>query len=101
MCCGRRRVLLVLKVVMVMLAMVAVFYFLLIRPGAKQQKERKSMLEALKKGDVVMTQGGIIGEVVMLDDQRVKLRVAKDVRMQFSRQAIQAILEDKSVVDEG
>lgn len=73
--------------------MAAAFYFLLIRPGSKQQKERKAMLADLKKGDDVMTTGGMIGKIVLITDTRVKLMVAEGVRIEFSRQAIQGIVE--------
>jgi preprotein translocase subunit YajC len=71
----------------------AAFYFLLIRPGSKQQKERKAMLSDLKKGDDVMTTGGMIGKIVHITDTRVKLMVADGVRIEFSRQAVQGVVE--------
>lgn len=69
-----------------------VFYFLLIRPQQKRQKEHQSLLQALGKGDVVYTQGGIYGRVTNLTDNTVTLDISadsgKEVRMKVLRQAI-------------
>jgi preprotein translocase subunit YajC len=51
----------------------AIFYFLIIRPQQKQQKEHKEMLEALKKGDKIVTNGGLIVEVVKVEDDFLKV----------------------------
>ena len=53
--------------VLMILIMIAVFYFLLIRPQQKRAKQHKAMLEALKKGDQVLTTGGLVGRVVDID----------------------------------
>lgn len=55
-------------------AIIAIFYFLLIRPQRKLQRQHQEMLAKLKRGDEVMTEGGIIGEVVHLADDRVTLK---------------------------
>jgi preprotein translocase subunit YajC len=68
------------------IAIAAVFYFLLIRPQQKQAKQHQSFLGGLKKGDEVVTQGGIVGTVVLVEDRTVtvdagggtKLRVVKN-----------------------
>ncbi len=69
-----------------------VFYFLLIRPQQKRQKEHQSLLSALQKGDTVYTQGGIYGKVTNLTDNTVTLDVSadpgKEVRMKVLRHAI-------------
>lgn len=68
-----------------MILIFAVFYFLLIRPQQKKAREHKAMLENLKKGDSVLTQGGIFGKVVGISDQVVTLEVADKVRIRVSR----------------
>ena len=70
----------------VMLAvMFAVFYFLVIRPQQKQQKEVQAMLKALRKGDKVRTTGGIRGEIVELSDTDITLLVADKVKINVLR----------------
>ncbi len=74
-------------------AIFAIFYFLLIRPQQKQKRERETMLSALKKGDRVVTTGGLHGTIAGLDEQKVVLRVADQVRLEFDRVAIGRIVE--------
>ena len=73
-----------------------VFYFLLIRPQVKRQKEHKTMVEALSKGDEVMTAGGLIGRITEMSDQYVTLQVAavdgKPVEVSMQRSAVQTLL---------
>ncbi|MSR62382.1 MAG: preprotein translocase subunit YajC [Planctomycetes bacterium] len=76
-----------------MLGIGALFFFLLILPERKKQKQRTQMLEALKKGDRVMTTGGMYGTVVTTTSEVVVLQVADNVRMRFSRAAVQTIVE--------
>lgn len=73
--------------------MFAVFYFLLIRPQQKKQKQRNLMLSQLKKGDKVTTIGGLHGTIVELTDDTVVLRVNDTVRMTFERSAINTVVE--------
>ncbi|CAM4131070.1 preprotein translocase subunit YajC [Paenibacillus alkaliterrae] len=72
--------------------MFAVFYFLLIRPQQKKQKQRTSMLNQLKKGDKISTIGGLHGTVVELTDDTVVLRVNDTTKMTFERSAINTII---------
>lgn len=73
-----------------------VFYFLLIRPQQKQQKARKEMLAALKKGDRIVTIGGIHGVIKEIDDTTISLRVADNLNLKFARAAVDRIVEDES-----
>lgn len=68
-----------------MILIFAVFYLLLIRPQQKKAKEHKQMLENIKKGDTVITQGGIYGRIVSIEDQTVHLEIAKDVKVKLVR----------------
>ena len=82
-----------LAVMPMMLVIGALFFFLLILPERKKQKQRTQMLEALKKGDRVMTTGGLYGTVVTTTSEVVVLQVADNVRMRFTRAAVQTIVE--------
>ncbi|WP_195576009.1 preprotein translocase subunit YajC [Paenibacillus sp. 1001270B_150601_E10] len=68
--------------------MFAVFYFLLIRPQQKKQKQRNAMLGQLKKGDKVVTIGGLHGTILEITDDIVVLRVNDVTKMTFDRSAI-------------
>ncbi len=72
---------------------VVAFYFILIRPQQKRQKDRNAMLKAMAPGDKVVTIGGIHGTVTEMDDQTITLRVADNTRIQFERSAVNAIRE--------
>lgn len=69
-------------------AIFAIFYFLLIRPQQRQRKERDRLLAALKRGDRVVTTGGLHGTITGLTEHTVTLRVADQVRLEFDRAAI-------------
>jgi preprotein translocase subunit YajC len=72
-----------------MLLMFAVFWFILIRPQAKRQKEHQAMLAALQKGDTVITRGGLIGKVSGLSEQVVTLELQEKVRVRVMRTYIE------------
>ena len=78
------------------LLMVVIFYFLLWRPQKKQQKERASLLGSLKKGQKIVTIGGIYGEIVELDDEKVKVQVSEKVELTFARTAVANVLSKKN-----
>ncbi|HCC36999.1 MAG TPA: preprotein translocase subunit YajC [Treponema sp.] len=81
-------------------AIIAIFYFLIIRPQNKKQKETKKMLEALKKGDKIVTIGGIHGTIHSVRESTVVVKVDDSTKMEFSRNAISGVTsaakEDKS-----
>lgn len=72
-----------------------VFYFLLIRPQQKQRKNRQDMLGSLKKGDRVVTIGGIYGLIKEIDENAVSLRVAENVNFKFARTAVDRVINDE------
>lgn len=78
------------------LLMVVIFYFLLWRPQKKQQKERASLLGSLKKGQKIVTIGGIYGEIVELDDEKVKVQVSEKVELTIARTAVANVLSKKN-----
>lgn len=77
---------------LVLLAMFAFLYFLLIRPQRAQQRKHAEILAALKPGDEVLTAGGIYGEVVQLDEERVMLEIDEDVRIAVARRSIASVV---------
>lgn len=70
------------------LLMFVIFYFLLIRPQQKQQKEHRAFIKALDKNQEVVTNGGIHGTVVLVKDDTVTLRVAENVKIEVDRVSI-------------
>ena len=78
------------------LLMVVIFYFLLWRPQKKQQKERANLLGSLKKGQKIVIIGGIYGEIVELDDEKVKVQVSEKVELTFARTAVANVLSKKN-----
>lgn len=69
-----------------------VFYFLLIRPQQKKVKEHKSLVEALKKGDEVVTYGGLAGVLREVGDNFCELEIAEDIQVKIERQNIARLL---------
>jgi preprotein translocase subunit YajC len=70
----------------------AVFYFIAIRPQRKRQKEHAAMVGNLQKGDEVVTNSGILGKVIRIEDDYVLLQVAPNVELKFQRAAVHAVL---------
>src|SRR5512143_1778300 len=79
--------------------MFAIFYFVLIAPMRKQQKKTKDMLASLKKGDRVLTSGGIYGQVAQIEDQIVWVKIADTVKVKMARSAITAVVTDTDSKD--
>lgn len=71
-----------------LILMFVIFYFLLIRPQQKKNKAHKEMLGNLRKGDKVMTTGGLLGEITGITDQIVTLEIAPKIRVKVSRHAV-------------
>ena len=67
---------------------IVVFYFFMIRPQMKRQKELRKYREALKKGDKVVTTGGLYGKVAEVKNDRIVLEVAEGVKLEFDKSAI-------------
>ncbi len=71
-----------------MVLLVAIFYFLLLRPQQKQKKQHQEFIESLKKGDKVITSGGIIGEIKSIEDDVVTLKVSEGTLIKVLKQSI-------------
>jgi preprotein translocase subunit YajC len=72
--------------------MVLIFWFLIIRPQMKRQKEHQDKVEGLKRGDEVVTAGGLVGKIAKVDDNYVELDLAKGVRVKAVKQTIGDVL---------
>jgi preprotein translocase subunit YajC len=68
-----------------------IFYVLLILPAQRRQKKTQAMLAALKSGDKVITNGGLYGTIVGLEDDAVQLRIAEQVKVKVARSAISGV----------
>lgn len=82
----------ILSILPLMIGMFAIMYFLIIRPQQKQRRERENLLRTIKKGDRVVTSGGLYGTVVGLSEHTVTLKVADQVKLDFERGAIGRIV---------
>lgn len=69
-------------------AMALIFWFLILRPQMKQQKEHKNKLSALKKGDEVLTGGGLIGRIVKVDDSYAEVELAQGIKVKALKSTI-------------
>ncbi len=73
-------------------AMFAVLYFLMIRPQMKRAKEHKALIDALQKGDEVVTAGGVLGRISKIGEGYVSVEIATNVEIQVQRAAVQTVL---------
>ena len=78
--------------ILMMVALFAIMYFLMIRPQMKRAKEHKAMVEALAKGDEVVTGGGIAGRVTDVGDSFVQIEVAPNTVVAVQKQAVATVL---------
>jgi preprotein translocase subunit YajC len=84
-----------------LILMFAIFYFLLIRPQQKKQKEHRLMISNLKKGDRIMTAGGIYGRVTGVDETTVTVEIADKVRVKVNRANVSALIQPSPPAQEG
>ena len=80
-----------------LILMFGILYFIMIRPQMKRQKEHKAMVEALAKGDEVVTAGGLLGKVVKAGDAFLTVEVATGVEVQIQRTAVNQVLPKGTV----
>jgi len=83
-------------IVPMMLIMFAIIYFLMIRPEQKKQKDRQAMVNNIKKGDKIVTIGGMMGVVQSLKDTTVIIRVADNTNIEFTKAAISTVINEKA-----
>lgn len=77
-----------LTMLLPLILIMVIFYFLMILPAQRRQKKTNEMLKNLKNGDKVITNGGIYGTIVGLEDDAVQLRIAEQVKIKVSRSAV-------------
>lgn len=75
-----------------LIVLVVVFYFFILRPQSKRAKEQKAMIEALQRGDEVVTAGGEVGRISKVYEQYVGVELAENVEVTIQKQTIQAVL---------
>ena len=73
-------------------AIFVLFYFMLIRPQNKKAKEHRELINRLKKGDEIITSGGILAKVVSLDEQYIKISPAEGIEMNLQKGAVSTVL---------
>lgn len=82
------------------IGLVVLFYFFLIRPQSKRQKEQRKMVAELQKGEEVLTSGGILGKITNLNDNFITLEIAKDVSLKIQRSAVQTIMPKGTIKEQ-
>lgn len=86
---------------LLIVVMFVVLYFLMIRPQMKRAKEHKTMLEALKKGDEVVTNGGVVGKITKVGESYVTIEVARGggdaIEMNFQKGSVQTLLPNGTI----
>jgi preprotein translocase subunit YajC len=77
--------------------MIVIFYFLLIRPQQKRAKEHKKMVEAIGKGDEIVTNGGVLGKIIEVGEQYLTIEIASNVQIKVQRHAVSTVLPKGSL----
>lgn len=83
-----------------MVLIFAIFYFLLLRPQSKERQRHEAMIQAVTKGDEIVTSGGIIGKVVHVEEKRITIKTGDTTRITVDRGKIAAVLDVKGDVRE-
>lgn len=78
--------------ILLIVAMFAVLYFLMIRPQMKRAKEHRAMVDALQRGDEVITAGGVLGRINKVSEAYVSLEIANNVEVHVQRASVQTVL---------
>ena len=84
-----------------LILIMVIFYFLMILPAQRRQKKVNEMLKNLKTGDKIITNGGIYGTIVGLEDEAVQLRIAEQVKVRVSRSAIAGLQAEPQPKESG
>jgi preprotein translocase subunit YajC len=82
------------------IGLVVLFYFFLIRPQSKRQKEHRKMVSELQKGEEVLTSGGILGKITSVNDDFITLEIAKDVSLTIQKSAVQTIMPKGTIKEQ-
>lgn len=76
---------------------ILIFYFMILRPQQKRQKDRQKLLESVKKGDKIVTVGGMHGTVIGVEEKSVLVQVAEGVKLKFERSAVSTISREGEI----
>lgn len=82
------------------IGLVVLFYFFLIRPQSKRQKEHRQMVSELQKGEEVITSGGILGKITAINDDFISLEIAKETTMVIQRSAVQSVMPKGTIKEQ-
>lgn len=80
--------------VLPILAVIAIWYFVVIAPASKQRRQTQQMLASLKKGDRVLTSGGIYGTIQSVEADSVQLRIAENVKVKVTRASVASVVNE-------
>lgn len=90
-----------LGMLMPMVIIFGIFYFMMIRPQQRKDKERRKMIDELKSGDRILFSGGIIGTVTNVKDQILAVKIAENVKVEIARGAVNRVLaKDEKIGEE-
>ncbi len=81
------------------IGLVVLFYFFLIRPQSKRAKEHRNMVDAISKGDEVVTSGGILGKVVDVKDNFVSIEISKDITVNVQKNMVSTLMPKGTIKD--
>ncbi len=81
------------SMLIMLVAIFAIFYFLMIRPESKRRKERQTMIDSLKRGDKVVTIGGLYGDVQDVHDDRLVIKIAEGVKVEVAKSSVSGVRE--------
>ena len=81
-----------MQLVLMVVGMIAFMYFIVLRPQMKRQKEQRTMMEALQKGDEIITTGGMLGRVNKVTDAYIAIEIAPNTEVQIQKSAVQTLL---------
>jgi len=82
------------------IGLVVLFYFFLIRPQSKRQKEQKQMIADLQKGEEVITSGGILGKITKINDDFITLEIADNTTLRIQKSAVQTLMPKGTIKDQ-
>ncbi|WP_294926177.1 preprotein translocase subunit YajC [uncultured Paracoccus sp.] len=77
---------------LILIPLFLIMYFLIIRPQQKRMKEHRALVEALKKGDEIVTQGGIIGKITAVRDNELEVEIAQGVKVRIIRSTVASVV---------
>ena len=78
--------------IIMLFVFIGIFYFLLIRPQMKRQKEHKNLIQALSKGDEIVTSGGVLGKIVNVGDAFVTVEISNNIQIKVQKHAVGAVM---------